>query len=120
MISLDRDALICDLAETYHIFNYKELPARQVALLSAGLRDNSRIKLKMMGMKCSIDTLLLANIQDRLSILVWMNTKDGQSGKNKPKSVAEQFIDVENETEIIGFSSASEFEEYRNRILMEV
>ncbi len=41
MISRDEDALICDLAETYQIYNYKSLPARLVATLSVGLRDDS-------------------------------------------------------------------------------
>lgn len=33
MIRADEDALVCDLAETYHIYNYRQLPARQVAVL---------------------------------------------------------------------------------------
>lgn len=66
MISLDEDALICDLAETYHIFNYRSLPVRLVATLSAGLRDDSRIKLRAAGLSVSLDTILLASIADRV------------------------------------------------------
>jgi len=44
MIHTDEDALICDLAETYHIFNYRELPPSLAATLSVGLKDDSRIK----------------------------------------------------------------------------
>ena len=32
MIKTDEDALICDLAETYRIYDYKQLPAYQVAV----------------------------------------------------------------------------------------
>ena len=49
MIRFDEDALICDLAETYHIYDYRSLPVKLVATLSAGLRDDSRIKLKAAG-----------------------------------------------------------------------
>ena len=47
MIQTDEDALICDLAETYGIFDYRQLPADQVAVFAFGLRDDSRIKLAM-------------------------------------------------------------------------
>ena len=38
MIKTDEDALICDLAETYQIYDYKSLPAYMVATFSVGLR----------------------------------------------------------------------------------
>lgn len=37
------EALICDLAETYHILDYKQLPLRTVAVLASGLRQDARI-----------------------------------------------------------------------------
>lgn len=43
MISLDRDALLCDLAETYHIYSLRGLPARTLATLVSGLRADARI-----------------------------------------------------------------------------
>lgn len=69
MIGLDEDALICDLAETYSIYDYKSLPLRTVATLAAGLRDDSRIKLRAMGVPVSRDTILLAGISDRIDAL---------------------------------------------------
>ena len=68
MIQLDEDALICDLAETYQILNYRSLPVRLVATLAAGLRDNSRIKLKAAGVPIGLDTILLASIADRIEM----------------------------------------------------
>ena len=66
MIKLDEDALICDLAETYHIYDYRSLSASTVATLAAGLRDNARIIQKINGVKGSTSDLLLALIADRL------------------------------------------------------
>lgn len=44
MVAEDEDALICDLAETYQIYDYRSLPLQKVAVFCAGLRENSRIK----------------------------------------------------------------------------
>ena len=70
MISTDEDALICDLAETYHIYNYKSLPVFTVATLASGLRDDSRIKLKMNKQLVSNTDLLLSVIADRLGLII--------------------------------------------------
>ena len=56
MLKIDEDAVICDLAETYHIYNYKELPPLTVALFCDGLRDDARIKLKMSGQRVKMNT----------------------------------------------------------------
>ena len=66
MIRLDEDALICDLAETYHVFDYRSLPIKTAATLAAGLRDNSRIRLKAAGVPVGLDSILLAQIADRV------------------------------------------------------
>lgn len=111
MIDTDEDMLMCDLAETYHIYDYKSLPARMVATLSVGLRDNSRIKMKMQGMKYPLETIFLAGMVDRLSQLVWMQTKDGMEGINQPKSVLACLIGTDDEqTDIKGFDTAEDFE----------
>ncbi len=76
MIGLDEDALICDLAETYSIYDYKSLPLRTVATLAAGLRDTSRIKLRAMGVPVAQDTILLAGISDRIDALRYTFSSD--------------------------------------------
>ncbi len=95
MIATDEDALICDLAETYHIYDYRSLSPVQIATFSVGLRDDSRIKMKLRGINFPTNTMLLAAIVDRLSILVWHKTKDGQKGRNKPKSILEAMVQTE-------------------------
>ena len=87
MIATDKDALICDLAETYGIFDYRGLPVQTLAVLSAGLRDDSRIKLKIAGSQFSLETILMASIADSMNILVWQRSKEGIKGKNPPKSI---------------------------------
>lgn len=47
MLSTDREAVICDMAETYGVFDYKTLPVPLLATLACGLRDNSRIKMRI-------------------------------------------------------------------------
>ena len=69
MIDLDEDALICDLAETYKIYDYRSLPLRTVATLAAGLRDDSRIKMCATGYPVTLKTILLAGIADRIDAL---------------------------------------------------
>lgn len=53
MINTDESAVICDLAETYSIFDYKSLPVLTVATFCVGLRENSRIKMKKKQACCS-------------------------------------------------------------------
>ena len=119
MISRDEDALICDLAETYQIYNYKSLPARLVATLSVGLRDDSRIKLKMMDEKLSLRDFLLASIMDRLSLLVWFQTKDGQEGNNRPAMMVDALMGKtnDNESDIESFESVEEFERLKKELV---
>lgn len=93
MIALDEDALICDMAETYHIYDMESLPAEYVATLAYGLRDNSRIKIKASGLRVDISTLLLAHIADNTAINVYAKTKDAKTGKNKPKSMVKALVD---------------------------
>ncbi len=68
MVNLDEAALICDLAETYGIYDYRQLPLRTVAVLSAGLRDDARIIKKANNVERVPDMQLqlLAIIADRL------------------------------------------------------
>lgn len=117
MIYLDEDSLICDLAETYHIYDYRALSPSLAGVLACGLRDNSRIKMLMSGQKIDMDRMLRAGILDRLSTLVWHNTEDGQTGVNPPDSVLSSLMGVKKETDNLSFNSGAELEEYRKRLI---
>lgn len=114
MIRLDEEALICDLAETYNIFDYKKLALNELAIFACGLRDDSRIKLKMSENILSPNQFLLAGIQDRLSLLVYSKTKDAEKGINYPKLILDSL-----ENNISGFTSGEDFMKERERIMKE-
>lgn len=86
-IQTDEDALLCDLAETYHIYTIEGLSCSYLATLVVGLKDNSRIKMKMSGMKIPVETFLMASMVDHLAFLSWTKTKDAEKGKNRPQSI---------------------------------
>ena len=121
MLDLDEEALICDLAETYGIFNMESLPVQTVATLSIGLRGDSRIKLAAAGRKLGTTDALLATIADYLAMIFWTKTKDGQNGRNRPKSIREALENGnKKDNEIVGFESVEEFERAREALLEEV
>lgn len=51
MLAADRDALICDLAETYRVLDYRALPVELLATLAAGLRPDARIWQKIAALR---------------------------------------------------------------------
>ena len=121
MLDLDEEALICDLAETYGIFDYESLPVQTVAALSIGLRGDSRIKLAAAGRKLGTTDALLATVADYLAMIFWTKTKDGQKGRNRPKSIREALENGnKKDNEIVGFESVEEFEQAREALLEEV
>ena len=83
MLAADRDALLCDLAETYHIFDLRALPVKTLAALSVGLRTDSRIKMKMSGMQYISPLVLQCAIADHLAMLRYSLT--AQQGDKLPK-----------------------------------
>lgn len=110
MLAYDREALICDLAETYHILDYKSVPVEVLSILAAGLRDDSRIKVKMSGSKITLDRLLMARMVDSLALLVWSKTEDAQKGRNKPKMITELLTAEPKEEAVKTYSTPDEFE----------
>lgn len=118
MMKLDEDALLCDLAETYQIYDFKQLPLSKVAVFSYGLRDDSRIKMRMNEQNVTLDNLLLAGINDALNLLVWFKTKDGQKGNNKPELITSKLVGIAEKTsdnEV--FVSGQDFEETRLKLI---
>lgn len=113
MIRFDEDALICDLAETYQIYDYRQLPLQMVAVFSYGLRDDSRIKMKISDQSVSLDTLLLAGVSDRLAMLLWSKTVDAEKGRNRPDSILESLTNVKKESSQLSFDSGEEFMKVR-------
>lgn len=118
MLETDRTALICDLAETYGILDMEALPVETLAALSVGLRDDSRIKMKLCGEKLTLSQYLLAGIMDGINLLCWLNSEDGRKGRNRPASVLQMLREPPEQAQ--GFASGEDFEKERRRILSEV
>lgn len=110
MIALDKTAFICDMAETYQIYDYTRVPGRLLGTLAAGLRDDSRIGTKLSGLNAPIDTILQAKILDALNLLLWSRSRDGEKGRNRPESYADAIINGPKEREQKTFSSPEEFD----------
>lgn len=111
MISADPDALVCDFAETYGIFDLRALPVSLLATLAVGLREDSRIKMNLSGVKAKKNEVLLAAAVDRLSLLVWAQTEDGRNGVNPPKSILDSVLAAETtDTPVVSFESGDDYE----------
>ena len=116
MIRLDEDSLICDLAETYHILDYKVLSPRLVAVLASGLSDDSRIKKKISKRRLSLDTALTAAMVDRLSQILWMKTEDAKKNRNRPKLILD-LLEHPVERNHQSFNSIEAFEAKKAKIM---
>lgn len=115
MMEVDEEKLQCDLAETYNIYDIYALPCLKVALFSCGLGESSRIKKTMSGCDYDFDTLLKADISDKLSVILWF--LEGAKESNKPTLITRQLLNIEDNNELRGFTTAEEFEQYKNKIL---
>lgn len=110
MIQTDEGLFICDMAETYHIFDYKSIPFDLLVTLANGLRETSRIRCKMSDMPIEVSTFFFAGIFDKINWLAWANSKDGQENRNCPDLVLPKLLGVEEEKEIMSFATPEEFE----------
>ena len=107
ILATDETAVICDLAETYGVLNYRALPVKTLAALCAGLRENSRIKMKLAGVKAETE----------LTFLAWAKTKDGEKNVNRPKSIVDVLNGTVKDSDVMAFDTAEEFEAARAAII---
>ena len=100
------DALLCDFAETYHLYDIHQLPLSTVAVLACGLRPDSRSMMALQGQEMGPETLLLYAIRDYLALIWWSKTKGAEKGRNRPKLLLEEVSKERTER----FTSGKEFE----------
>lgn len=118
MIATDENALICDLAETYCIYDYRSLPAKLAATYSAGLREDSRIKMLMRGDLLGDGTrMLVGMVYDALVAMSW-------AGEGKPPQIALDAMyngrlpeKAEEKKQTKSFDSPEEYERARKKII---
>lgn len=119
MIAVDKDALFCDLWEVYGIREPEQVPMRKLGMLAAGLGENSRIRMRLSGMRYPLETMLMAQTVDALRYLFWVQT--GGKRRNRPKSLVDILagrVRERPEENVKSFSSGEDFEEAR-RLLLE-
>lgn len=99
------------------MLDYKALPVHLTAALFAGLKADSRIKMRLSGTTVPLDLVLSAAAVDRLSLLVWAQSKDAEKGRNRPESLVSELLgEGKRGGDICAFSSGDEFEAARKKM----
>lgn len=90
-MAVDRDALLCDLAEVYHIYDFRALPVHTLAALACGLRADSRIMMKLAGVTYIPQYVMMAAMADsaRLILHFLAAKKNAQKPKLFTKALTE-------------------------------
>ena len=120
MLAEGKDELTCDLADTYQIYNMKAYPVSFIATLAVGLKDSSRIKMKMANQKLTLEESLLAITFDKINALYWSFTEDGMKNRNRPQSVYDYLAGIHQNNDhntVQGFNTPEEFETKRREIM---
>lgn len=113
----DKDSLICDMAEFYHVLDIDELSVQTLAALAVGLPPHSRSKRKYSKQNIPDELGLLALILDSVNRVAWLMTKDGSKNRNRPPSVYAMLTDQGRKKDVEGFDSVADFEAAKNQIL---
>ena len=107
--------MICDLAETYGIYDYKAMKPSLVATLAVGLPDSSRVMRKYSNIPLTIEQMLLAMLVDSLNGLIW--GLGGKKAGKKPKSILKMLTDKteKKKDELMSFRTPEEYEAFMAR-----
>lgn len=102
---------MCDFARYYHIYSGEGFSISYLATLAYNLPAESLTKMKVMNVSQPINTIILAMAVDRLNLLIWQNTKDGQKNRNRPPKLAETLINKNErkKQELICFENKDNF-----------
>lgn len=113
MLCVNEDAVICDLAETYGVLDMRAVPVKTLAALCVGLRDDSRIKMALMGYKRIAPSFALVRIADTLSLLA--HSLVGKEGSPTPQLYGD--IMAGKQEKQSGYDTVEAFEAARKRII---
>ena len=113
MVVTDEDALICDMAETYHVYDMESLPISFVSTLAAGLRPDSRIRSKMAGVETHLNIeYLLAYCVDNIILIRKML---GDSS-DMPELFTDRMLVAQKPKEWVLFDSGADFTREWNKL----
>lgn len=109
MLLTDMDALACDMAETYHVFDASQLPVKTYEVLASGLRADSRIRMKMSGLNDDTPrSFILATMADRLTMIHHMLGTDPKKERELPELFTTEMKAPPKEKNV-GYSSPDDF-----------
>ena len=112
------EEFICDMAETYHVLNWRELPLKTAAILASGLPPESRSRMKLSGQKLTAKDSALLAILDDVRTLAWAFLQVHSDKKiPAPKSVLQQALHQDQQPKALSFRTPEEFEEQKRRII---
>lgn len=115
MIREDEDALTCDMAQVYGVWDWRALPLSTATALAWGLPDDARVKRRAAGADAVSDNLLLALLTDEIRALRWMLSKDGEPPESIVLKLTGQGSEKERKT--ASFDTPEEFMAARRRAL---
>lgn len=112
-----KDALICDFAQYYNIYDMNNHDLQTMAILACGLPPESRTIRQISGQKYSAEMIVQMGILDTLRSIenVYINVHSKRKIP-KPKSIFE-ILNGNDEKEIRVFRSGEEFERERERLI---
>ena len=114
----DRDALICDLAETYHIYDMRQFPLSYIATLATRLPMNSRSVQAVNKLPVPFETFLLAQLVDEVRFFRYSFSNDAKHKRNRPKSIVQSLLDMNKPKENYEvFDNPEDFWALRNSIV---
>lgn len=116
MLREDEDALTCDMAEYYRVFDMRTLPLRTLAALAAGLPAKSRSKRRRAPDE---ETLILAGILDALHVLLYRGTKNAKAGIDPPKLLVDALLGKNKPDKPDGFDTPEDFMAAREKLIKE-
>ena len=101
------------MAETYGIFDYKEMKPSLIATLTVGLPESSRIMRKYSGVNLTLDQMLLALIADSINNLIYgLSRKKGK----KPQGILEKLMNKDKKKDdLMSFRTADDYEAWMKR-----
>lgn len=115
-----KDALICDFAQYYHIYDLDSVNLQTAAILACGLPPDSRTLRQMTGQKFSAEMVIQMRILDTVRFFQYAYISSHSKRKvPKPQSIFEILNEKKEENPIRGFKTKEAFEAARERILKE-
>ncbi len=121
MRAICKDALICDFAQFYHVYDIDSLKLQTAAIMACGLPPESRTIRQISGQKYPVEMVLQMKILDTMKTIEWAYINTHSKRKiPKPKSIFELINEQKETKEIVTFQSGQEFEIERERIIKEI